>query len=239
MKFPQIHSDPSDLHAQKELNQAFEVFDSEIYPDDESIMCSIHDSFNKENGNSHNCIGCNLADFTQLLHSSLQNVLVSTSIEAFSNVILYSYLLVERFEEIFKIMQLPESYRARHFRAFGKIRRWSNFLKHPKAFMLVHHPEYYFENEVEIEPNDKKKYTFINQEFIDKYYSGGKNNSKLYKELTNNKNVIVLLPLLDRLMVDFCAEQKKFIEIISSNEVFKEILDENSTIKEFYEDSDE
>jgi len=235
MKVNSNHSDPRDLYTQTELQQAFKVFDSEIYPNDESIMCSIHDSFHKEDDKAHNCIGCNFADYTQLLHTALQNVTVTAPIEAFSATILYSYLLIERFEEIFKIIKLPDSYRLRHFQVFGQIRRWANFLKHPKAFMLVHHPEYYFENEITIEPGDEKTHIIIDQKFVDEYYSGEKENNKLFSLLSNKKNVVVLLPTLDKLIADFCVGQKKFIDIISNNEVFRELLDEKSTMKNYFE----
>ena len=198
-------------------------------------MCSIHDLFHNEDDKAHNCIGCNFADYTNLLHVALQNVAVSTPIEAFSSTILYSYLLVERFEEIFKIIKLPDSYRLKHFQVFGQIRRWANFLKHPKAFMLVHHPEYYFENEIAIGTGDETSQIIIDQKFIDEYYSGDKENNKLYSLLSNKKNVFVLLPRLDKLMIDFCAGQKKFIEVISNNEVFRELLDEKSTMKNYFE----
>ncbi|HXA01651.1 MAG TPA: hypothetical protein VNW99_06670 [Cytophagaceae bacterium] len=149
--------------------------------------------------------------------------------------ILFSYLLVERFEEIFRIVKLPEAYRLRHFQIFGIIKRWTNFLKHPKAFILVHHPEYYFENEIELEHNDKNNMIIIDQEFIDIYYSGDKENNKLYSILKNKNNVVVLLPNLPDLMSEFCKAQKKFIDIISNNEVFRETLDEQSTLKDYFE----
>lgn len=229
-------ADPTDLLTQRELKSAFDIYDTEIYPNGESIMCSIHDSFNKESEKAHNCIGCNFADYTQLLHSALQTYAeVRYPLEAFSASILYSYLLVERFEEIFKIIKLPDSYRLKHFQVFGKIKRWTNFLKHPKAFIMVHHPEYYFESDVTIEPSDKDNLIVVNQEFIDTYYAGDSNNSKLYSLLTNKKNVYVIFPNLTELITDFCIAQKKFINIISNNEVFREILDGQTSLKDYFE----
>lgn len=228
------HLNPRSLYSQTELQKAFEVFDSEIYPNKESIMCSIHELIHKDDGKAHNCIGCNFADYTQLLHTALQNGTVTTPIEAFSATILYSYLLVERFEEIFKVIKLPDSYRLRHFQVFIQIRRWANFLKHPKAFMLVHHPTYYFENEIMVEPGDEKTHIFIDQKFVDEFYSGDKENNKLYILLSNKKDVVVLLPTLSELIAEFCVGQKKFIDIISNNEVFRELLDEKSTLKNYF-----
>ncbi|HXB11474.1 MAG TPA: hypothetical protein VNZ45_05775, partial [Bacteroidia bacterium] len=128
------------------INEAVEIYSREIFPSGESIMCSIHNSFHKENDQTHNCIGCNFADYSELLFSTLKKFRdESGPLQVFSGTILYSYLLVERFEEIFKIIKLDEGYKLKHFPIFGKIKRWTNFLKHPKAFILVHHPEYGFE----------------------------------------------------------------------------------------------
>ena len=198
-------------------------------------MCSIHELFYNGEDKAHNCIGCNLADYTKLMYTAIENLNINSPIEAFSSTILYAYLLVERFEEIFKIVELHKSYRLKHFQVFVKIRRWANFLKHPKAFMFVHHPIYYFENDVTIEDADSDSYIFIDQSFIDEYYSDGEKNTKLYKTLSNKKDVIVLLPDYSELIHEFCAAQKKFIELISKNEVFRELLDGKSTLKNYFE----
>jgi hypothetical protein len=229
--------DPRDLYTQKELLNAFEIFREEIYPEDESIMCQIHDVFNTDNKKLHNCLGCNLADYTQLLHTALQIGVYSHPFEAFLNTTLYCYLLIERQEEIFKIIKLPESYRLKHFQIFGAIKRWSNFFKHPKAFILVHHPKYYFEEEVTLTEADKKINVIIDQQFIDTYYCGDQENNNLYKLLNNKKNVYVIMPNLPDLMQRFCQSQKKFLDIISNNEVFKEILDERSTLEDYFENN--
>jgi hypothetical protein len=216
------------------MQYAFEIFSTEIYPGDESIMCQIHDVFHVNNNKTHNCLGCNLADYTQLLHTALQIGVYRYPFEAFLNTILYCYLLIERQEEIFKIIKLPESYRLKHFQIFGIIKRWSNFFKHPKAFILVHHPGYYFEEEVTFTDAEKKSNIIIDQRFIDIYYSGDHENNNLYRLLNNKKNVYVIMPNLPDLMQRFCQAQKKFLDIISNNKVFKEILDEKSTIEDYF-----
>lgn len=229
-----------DTLTQIDLKSAFDIYNDEIYPDGQSIMCSIHDSFHKPEDKAHNCIGCNFASFTQLLRTSLEHyVEAKEPLEAFSSAILYSYLLVERFEEVFKIIRLHESYKHKHFQIFGKIKRWTNFLKHPKAFILVHHPVYYFEDEITIAIKDKSEITIINQDFIDMYYSGDAKNSKLYSILTNKKDVYVIFPKLADIITKFCVAQKKFINLISRNEVFREILNGQTTLKDYFEELDE
>jgi len=179
-----INSEPDNIRTQNVTKEAYEIYTAEIYPNNESIMCEIHDSFQKNGDKAHNCIGCNFAEFTRLLQTSLANYPnVETQLESFSSALLYSYLLVERFDEIFKIVGLPEAYKKRHFQIFGKIRRWTNFLKHPKAFILVHHPVFVFENDVKLEESDKEIIQIIDQDFIDLYYGGDVNNAKLYNLL--------------------------------------------------------
>src|SRR6266498_2670929 len=93
----------------QESKMPFDIYTSEIFPDGESIMCSIHNSFHKENDRAHNCIGCNFSDYTELLQSALKKYQdESNPLEIFSGTILYAYLLIERFEEIFKIIKLDE-----------------------------------------------------------------------------------------------------------------------------------
>ena len=235
----QIHQagDSRDLATRLE-NSAFAIYEKEIYSEGISIMCSIHESFKTESEVAHNCIGCNFADFTDLLRSALKQYSeVSYPLETFSGSLWYAYLLVERFEQIFDIIQLPSPYKQKHFQIFSKIKRWTNFLKHPKAFILVHHPQYFFESDVTIEPKDKENTIIINQEFIDTYYSGDSQNAKLFSQLTNKKNVFVIFPNLNELITEFCVAQKRFIEIISKNQVFKEILDGKTTIKDYFEDT--
>lgn len=228
------------LFPSEDLTIASEIYDSQTYPNGiESIMCSIHNSFHSDDEKSHNCIGCNLAEYTNLLRSSLsKNEETTDALAVFSSNIFFCYLLVERFEEIFKIVQLQDKYKQKYFQVFAKIRRWCNFLKHPKAFMFVHHPEYYFEGGVELEDTDRSGKTMINQEFIDRYYSGSSENTKLYQILTNKKDVIVIFPNLSDIIKDFCSAQTKFIELISQNEMIKELLNGQSTLNDFYSNED-
>jgi len=233
---PEIN--PRAEYTQKKLQSAYKVYRNETFPKDESIMCSIHDSFPKSSENAHNCLGCNFSDYSELLSKYLNNSSVSTPFEAFSGVIWYSYLLIERFEKVFKIIKLHEEYRSRNFQIFGVIKRWTNFFKHPKAFILVHHPEYYFTDEIQsYEKEDKEKYIIIDQAFIDNYYSNDSENAKLYGLLTNKRNVVVIMPSLPELIAEFCKAQVRFIDVISNNEVFRELLDERTTLRNYFENT--
>lgn len=219
-----------------QLSSAIEILEREIFPESESIFCSIHSSFHDESGPDHNCIGCNLADGTALLLDALKAFKAGDNISVFTAAILYSYLLVERILVLQKIID-PEK-RDSSNSTFQIIRRWANFIKHPKAFMLVHHPRYYSEHDPEI-PTSDTYHLKIDQPFIDKYYSGPSNNDILYSTLTNAKNVIVVLPEIDKLMASFCRELNNFIFTISQDASIRERLAEKSTFRNYFENETE
>jgi hypothetical protein len=228
----------SDEEYCKEIIKAcFDIYNKAAFDEEGfSRACFIHESYQEDHGEqAHNCIACNLADFNTLLLNSLNNYeKIDNNLEAFTSFLFYAYLLVERFEEIFRIIKLPDSYELKHFQTFKKIKRWTNFLKHPKAFLFVHHAEYFFESQVTID-NSKKEYIIIDTDFINEYYSGDKNNSKLYPFLTNKQKVIVIYPDLINLTVEFTTGQEHFIDIVCNNPVFKDLLSEKSVIKDYYE----
>jgi hypothetical protein len=206
---------------------------------EDSNLCTIHDIFKNETGqNSHSCIACNLSDISEYLFKSLNNLItINNQFDAFISFCLPAYLLVERFEEIFRIIKLPEYYEQSHFQILKLIRRWANFLKHPKAFLFVHHPEFYFEKEVSID-NSKNEYTIINTEFINEHYTGNTKNAELYKILTNNDKVIVLFPNLLELTERLITAQNNFIDIIINNKVFREVLIKKSVLINYFENLD-
>jgi hypothetical protein len=88
---------------------------------------------------------------------------VQSELESFTKFILPAYLVVERMYEIFSIVELQESYRLKNFQTFRKIRRWANFLKHPKSFILVHHAKYLFEDYLTIENVSKDEDVVIDE----------------------------------------------------------------------------
>lgn len=204
-----------------------------------SNLCDIHNVFKKSKGrNSHSCIACNLSETAYLLTKAIRNTdNVENQFDAFVAFLLPAYLLVERFEEVFRIIKLPDYYELKHFQTFKQIRRWANFLKHPKAFLFVHHPSYYFDDEVEID-NSKNEYVIINSSFIKDHYQGDKNNVKLYSTLINNDKVLVIFPNLLKLVDEFIAAQNLFRNLILNNTVFQEILTEKSVLINYFEELD-
>ena len=113
----------------------------------------------------------------------------------------------------------------------ARVNRWANFLKHPKAFFLVHHPEFSIE-----EPATRASTTvFIDQEFIDKYYAGDGQNEELTRRLQNRAEVIVIIPSLPALLLEFSEELNIFMKIIRENPIYKELLGNKSTYEKFFE----
>lgn len=228
------------LFIRNEFKKAFEIFEHQNYPEDgNTLMCSIHSSFDE---NGHNCVACNLEESAKLIANFLKNHNhFNTAESVFPNFILLIYLMVERIDEYLNIMELQRSIRERNFQSFSAIRQWANFIKHPKAFMLVHHPTFIFEGF--IIPDDSWKFkklsdyeVIIDSVFVKEYYSGGDKNKKLYDILINEENVLVVLPNPVVLITEFCAAQKYFVNLICKNQVFRDLLSEKAT--KYYEEID-
>lgn len=220
---------------------ASELYKRSTYTASEySNLCEIHKIFQREEGEtSHSCVACNLADISDYLLRSLNNLgVITNQFDAFVSFCLPAYLLVERFEEVFRIIKLPDYYEQRHFQNLKLIRRWANFLKHPKAFLFVHHPQYYFEDEVSVDASEKK-YTVIDSDFVKEHYTGDAKNTKLYSTLTNKDQVIVLFPSLLQLTEGLIDAQNHFIDIITNNKVFREVLTEKSVLVNYFQKLDE
>ncbi|QJW98410.1 hypothetical protein [Frigoriglobus tundricola] len=76
------------------------------------------------------------------------------------------------------------------FTPFRDVHKWANFLKHPKAFLLVHHPVYFYTGMPEF--GRSKHSLVIDQAFVGEYYSGSDKNAKLHGQLKNKRDVAVL-----------------------------------------------
>lgn len=203
-------------------------------------MCAIHQLFGGNDGPHHNCLGCNFADATSWIHNFLQSSLSSPQAsvqEFYFDYLIKLYLFVERSYIVFDIVNLPVEYRSRHFSIFQKVHKWANFIKHPKSFLLVHHPRYFMEDDVMADEEfDRSAFgVIIDQEFVLEYYAGPDNNSKLHKLLTNKNDVAVLFPNVVELTVDFCSGLHKFVDVIRDNDVYREILNSRATFDNYFE----
>lgn len=207
----------------------------------ETLFCKIHDNFPK----GHNCVGCNLNESNIRIENFLIQYKLFDDIHlTFTSFIILLYLHVESIYEYFEIIQLQESYRYKHFNIFQEVKRWANFLKHPKSFMLVHHPVWTYEgrkitNEGNLEKN-KKTSTIINSAFVNKFYAGNKKNRDLYNKLNKKADVLVCFPNPVELIKEFTKAQKKFSEMIANNEIVRDLLENKTTIENhFIKETDE
>jgi hypothetical protein len=209
----------------------------------DSLMCSIHKAFS----DGHNCVACNLQVYSSMLiefligYKNFKDVNLTST-----NFHLLLYLLVERYNEYFKLFDLQQTYKAKYFQVFQKIVRWANFLKHPKAFLLAHHPifwikgmnyydsQYFYDTIEEAKKNNK----IIDDDFVKRYYSNGDNNSKLTAILKKKEDYVVVFPNPVELIKDFVIAQQKFVSLINENEVIREILEDNATIAEHFSEED-
>jgi hypothetical protein len=232
----------SEINYVKELfKKAFDIYESKNYPEEsDSLMCSIHNSFEEKGG--HCCVGCNMEESSKQIINFLKNYSTfSTAIETFPTFILLLYLMVERIDEYLNMMELQKSIREKNFKVFSLIKQWANFIKHPKGFMLVHHPSYIYQG---FKPSDEmlsykniENYDLtIDNAFVKEYYSGGDNNKKLYDKLTRKENVIVIFPNPAELIEDFYKAQIFFVNLICQNPIFQDLLMQKAM--KYYEKED-
>jgi hypothetical protein len=202
-------------------------------------MCSINEAFVEFHENGHNCLGCNLQDDVSLIENFLKSAEhYESASDVFRVYIMLLYLFSEKIFEIKKIIGLPQAYKEREFEIFRTIKLWANFFKHPKAFILTHHPSYYFESDSEVESIRRiTSNKIIDLEFLRKYYKGEDANryKNLIGELRNNENVKVIIPSLDDLTQEFCEACGFFIEIIKENKAYREILNDLTTLEHYFE----
>lgn len=204
-----------------------------------TLMCSINEAFEEFHKDGHNCLGCNLQDSVDMINSFLETAENYNYKEHFSTIyIMVLYLLTERVLEIKKIIGLPETYREDVFKILREVKLWANFHKHPKAFILTHHPSYIFENE--FNEKDYKEQKIIDGKFLKKYYSGEDKNKyiNLVSELKNNNNVIVVLPDFKRVTEEICECFKVFIQLIKDNPVYRNILNDLTTLEYHFENEE-
>jgi hypothetical protein len=219
---------------QRLYKQVLEAYIAGNYPggpEGETLMCSIHDAFQ----DGHNCVGCNLNEQSGLLIRYLAGYPHFKDLQLVSvQFHLHLYLLAERYLTYIELIKLHESQRGRYFSVFQKVIHWANFLKHPKSFVLVHHPSYLIAGLKE-EQHDRSDFVVIDDEFVKTYYADGELNGKLRGKLAKKENVMVRFPDPIGLIGEFVKAQQKFVELIKENAVFREILSDEASIKDSFD----
>lgn len=218
-----------------EFKNALEIFKKRVT--DPKLMCDIFNTYAQPDPSAHNCIGCEMLDgltgVEQLLDALINSPAEIETRNAFKFLLFACNEINERIKDIFELLNLPESTKGRHFTVLKKVRRWTNFFKHPNAFgYLIHHPEYVFENNFDESTNTL---LVVDDSFVEKYWSG-ENSKGLIKALSMHHEATVVLPQLDTLMDDFCNSLEKFVEIVTENPVYVEILEDKTTVIGLYDE---
>lgn len=218
-----------------------EIFLSKLYRDDKphSNACNIYDTITDGAKNCEDCLGENL---NSLIVSVVDDFFTNytpafnTQIDFyFSTYNFWLYTFVERIDFVFKVLnkdnenKLFADYHKKNFKTLADIRKWMNFIKHPKEFLFCHWPKYVFHKE-QIPNNDKVITIDIN--FIRNYYAETK---VRIPKLEKQDQVWVLVPDLVELTENFCNELNVFFDFICKNQIVSDYLKEKTSIEYIYE----
>lgn len=220
------------------------IFEKQLIEPDgrRSFACKIWDVMTDKNDNHDNCLGENFNQLIQTINNDFfENYTPSENTKLdfyFTTYILWLYLIVERIDFVFDVInkdnksKLFADFKEHNFKTSQLIKKWANFIKHPKEFIFSHWPQYIMEGS---ETTDDSETVIINAEFVKKHYT--KSNSRI-NELVNCNNVIVLVPELKNLTIEFCKELNTFFDFVCDNKIVSEFLRKKTTIEHFYETDD-
>jgi hypothetical protein len=208
-----------------------------IYNDLYDTFSSYHKSQKgKENDIAHNCIGCNFDEGARNIQLFFKyNLDVNSERYFLTMYSLLFYLQAERLGVIYKEIGFVKTVRNKEvfdwlaFPELQRIKCWANFFKHPKDFMLLHHPSFFIEGDPNI-PNFLVN-GVINDSFIQKYYKGDNHNKDLRLILENKENFIVIFPNLLDFTVKLCLEFERIVDKIKNDTATIEKLAPYTTIK--------
>lgn len=173
-----------------------------------------------------------------MIHNFLRTYELQETIQyAYSTLIILAYLLVERIDTFFDVIELNKTYKDQHFKILLEIRRWANFLKHPKAFLLTHHPVFTFYNSPKNGGLRDNASVVIDRAFIDEYYANDKKNKELYEKLENKESVLVVFPDAIRLVRDLCEAMHKCVAVIRDNPVYRSAVESRTTFYDYWLDA--
>ncbi len=203
-----------------------------------SNACKVYDALAGDCFERDDCIGEN---FNQLLHRIAEEWFGNYQPKQnadyyFCNYILLLYLVVERVDQIFDVInkdgksKLFNDFHYMNFQSLRRINKWANFFKHPKEFLFTHWPTYFFASE---RPNIDTDDIVIDYEFIEKHYFSEKCPRPVMLE--NNNRVFVEIPDLEVLTKEFCDEMNTFFNFICANQLIADFLQRKSTIELIYD----
>ena len=208
------------------------------YSEDQSpLLCGLHDVFDLENDKHHNCLGCNFAEATEsVAHHLRYGGELGSYRDGISLIIMQLYLMAERLDTLFNLIDLDEEYRKENFKILLEVRNWANFIKHPKAFILTHHATYTHRGVSNFGAIAAAANVVIDRKFVDTYYSDDSRNKDLYKKLENKANVLVVFPNPNRLVENFCTAIRECMSLVKDNKVYRDKLQSKATFLDYWVD---
>ncbi|MBW7838894.1 MAG: hypothetical protein H3C36_04480 [Chitinophagaceae bacterium] len=230
-----IHKENKETFKSKLINQE----------DGRSFACKVWDVMTDGKGNADNCLGEN---FNQLINTIIDDFFdnyepsKSTKLDYyFTTYLLWLYLVVERIDFVFGAVnkdnksKLFSDFKEKNFQTCQLIKKWANFLKHPKEFIFSHWPLYLMEEEGMVVEN-KEDFIIIDTEFVKKNYT--KSDSRI-TTLENCNRALVLVPDLIKLTETFCNELNSFFDFICENKIVSDYLRDKTTLEFYYEEETE
>ncbi len=232
-----------DVQLANEVDQQFQqargLFDQRIQA--HQLMCRIYSAYAGPLNKDHNCLGCNFNEITEQLATFLrivgQQAKLFTLQHTYSLYFLQLNALWERISDVFDIISVPDGYRARHYQAFTRARRWANFFKHPKEFgWLVHHPKYTVENTLHHQGLIASPcgYLFVDDDFVKDFYACDRVKGLAKKFEGNGLAVAVVFPNALTLTSGIVDSLVNFVDLVTKNPVYFEMLNDRATISDFY-----
>jgi len=203
-----------------------------------SNACKVYDALVGDCFQRDDCIGEN---FNQLLvriaEEWFENYRPRDNLDYyFCNYTLLLYLLVERVDQIFDVInkdgksKLFRDYHHRNFHTLRRINKWANFFKHPKEFLFTHWPKYFLAAE---KPAVTAGDVIIDYEFIHTHYFS--ENCPRPAIIENSNRVYVEVPDLEELTRLFCQDMNTFFDFICKNQLIADYLKQRSTIELIYD----
>lgn len=203
----------------------------------EHVFCKLHEPeyLGSHEKNSHVCVACNLNDSIEKIYKFLKGLKNEDDIEySFTIFILLCILSVEKLTIIFKHIGISQDYVEKNWTILVEIRKWANFIKHPKGFLFSHHPVYLYENE-KIDKTYQNWKVINYDNFIEPLYKREDEGKYIQtiSQIGNKKDILVIIPNPFRLVTEFNVVCNKICEKIKNNEHFKEILKHETVIDDY------
>jgi hypothetical protein len=222
----------------EQFREACLIFETEAMEGGDPVMCHLHNVFGTFDTSHHNCLGCNFADSTQLILSFLRTYELQDTIQyAYSTFIILASLFVERIYTLFRFIHLDNTCGDERFKTLLEIRTWANFVKHPKAFFLTHHPSFSFDGSPRNRNLGEHACVVIDHCFVENYYKSEARNKELYERLENKQNVLVIYPDVVRLVRALCECMHNCVTLICDNPKYLTALKDRATFENYWIDA--